>query len=216
MIWGSSPPSSWLKIVQGCVVRLRKALGAGAIETTPSGYRLVVPRHEIDAQRFESGLERARSLLADQETERAEHVVTEALALWRGEPLGELHDWDVARIEAERLDDLRRSAEELRVEAAIRSGRHESVLASAQALVREAPTREHRWVLLATAQYHAGRQSEALATLRRAPLGLDGRARPRPVARRGGPRARHPAAGPGHRSGRRPTDAACVTVPTRV
>ena len=161
------------------MVRLRKALGAGAIETTPSGYRLVVPLHEIDAHRFESALERARSLLADEETERAQHVVTEALALWRGEPLAELHYWDVARIEAERLEDLRRSAEELRVEAAIRSGRHESVLASAQALVREAPTREHRWVLLATAQYHAGRQSEALATLRRVrsvlmdELGLD-------------------------------------------
>ena len=53
------------------------------------------------------------------------------------------------------------------------------MLASAQALVREAPLREHRWVLLATAQYHAGRQSEALATLRRVrsvlqdELGLD-------------------------------------------
>jgi hypothetical protein len=41
------------------------------------------------------------------------------------------------------------------------------VLDKAQALMAEAPVRERRWVLLATAQYQSGRQSEALGTLRR-------------------------------------------------
>ena len=43
-LWGDSPPASWSKVVQGCVVRLRKVLGAESIETTPQGYRLAVPR----------------------------------------------------------------------------------------------------------------------------------------------------------------------------
>jgi DNA-binding SARP family transcriptional activator len=32
-VWGESPPPTWNKVVQGCVVRLRKVLGATAIET---------------------------------------------------------------------------------------------------------------------------------------------------------------------------------------
>ena len=36
----------------------------------------------------------------------------------------------------------------------------ETVMAKAQGFVAEAPLRERRWVLLATAQYQAGRQGE--------------------------------------------------------
>ncbi len=59
------------------------------------------------------------------------------------------------------------------------SGLHREVAGEAQALVAQAPLRERRWGLLALAQYQAGRQGEALRTLRRArsvlasELGLD-------------------------------------------
>ena len=37
-LWGADlPPPSWAKVVQGCVVRLRKALGASTIETHAAG-----------------------------------------------------------------------------------------------------------------------------------------------------------------------------------
>ena len=39
------------------------------------------------------------------------------------------------------------------------------VLSEAQVLVRAAPLREHRWVLLARAQYQSGQQGEALRTI---------------------------------------------------
>ena len=55
LLWGDDPPASAAKVVQGCVVRLRKLLGSHAIETTPDGYRLTVPMDQIDAQRFERG-----------------------------------------------------------------------------------------------------------------------------------------------------------------
>lgn len=51
-LWGAQPPASSAKIVQGCVVRLRKTLGADAIETVPTGYRLAVRADDIDARRF--------------------------------------------------------------------------------------------------------------------------------------------------------------------
>ena len=167
LLWGEAPPASAAKIVQGCIVRLRKLLGGHAIETTPDGYRLTVPMDQIDAQRFERAVDRARSLIVAEDPERAGHVLAEALALWRGTPLVELDTWDRAQIEAARLGELLLAAEELHVETALRSGHHEEVVGRARALVGHAPLRERRWVLLATAQYHSGQQSEALRTLRR-------------------------------------------------
>lgn len=167
VVWSEQRPSSWPKVIQGCVVRLRKILGVRAIETLPLGYRLTVPLDEIDAQRFERAIDRARALLVADEAERSALVLADALTLWRGPPLTELDSWDTARIEAERLGELLHAAEELYVDAALRSGQHQEVVAKAQALVNEAPLRERRWVLLATAQYQAGRQAEALRTIHR-------------------------------------------------
>ncbi len=178
-LWGDHVPPSSTKIVQGCVMRLRKLLGTNAIETSPAGYRLAVPSEEIDARRFERAVDRARALLAAEDPERSALLLADALMLWRGEPLGELDGWDPARIEAARLTELRHEAEELYVDAALRAGQHDRVLAKAQALVAEAPLRERRWVLLATAQYQDGRQGEALRTIQRlrtalnSELGLD-------------------------------------------
>ena len=49
------------KFVAGCVMRLRRALGAEAIETTPQGYRLAVLADDVDVSRFEQSVGRAVS-----------------------------------------------------------------------------------------------------------------------------------------------------------
>jgi WD40 repeat protein/DNA-binding SARP family transcriptional activator len=178
-LWGARPPASWNKVVPGCVMRLRRVLGAEAIETSGHGYRLVVPADEIDAQRFQRLVGRGRQLLTLGEAERAAHQLGEALALWRGRALIELAEWEPGRIEASRLEELRLDAEEARIDACLQSGQHREVLGEAQTRVAEAPLRERRWALLALAQYQAGRQGEALRTLRQArsllssELGLD-------------------------------------------
>ena len=103
----------------------------------------------------------------------------EALELWRGRALADLEEWEPGRVEAARLEGLRMDAEELRVEAEIRAGHARDVLEQARALVAQAPFRERRWALLATALHQAGRQAEALAALKQAramlvdELGLD-------------------------------------------
>ena len=173
LLWGERLPASWAKILQGCVVRIRKVLGPDTVVTTSTGYRLVMAADDIDARRFEHRVDRARRLLDEDAPERAAYLLSEGLALWRGKALVDLEDWDPARAEAARLDEVRLSAEELYVESHLRSGQHERVQAKARALVEEAPLRERRWALLALAQYQAGRQAEALATLRRLRQVLD-------------------------------------------
>ena len=178
-LWRDELPASWVKVLQGCVVRLRKALGSATIRTVPQGYRLEVPADQVDAVRFERLLLRGRELLTLAEPDRAAYVLGEALTLWRGPALTELEAWEPGRLEAGRLEELRLDAEELRLEAAIRTGRHRETLGAARASVEDAPLRERRWALLALAQYQSGRQAEALRTLREArtmlatELGLD-------------------------------------------
>jgi DNA-binding SARP family transcriptional activator/WD40 repeat protein len=164
-VWGNRPPASAAKNLQGCVVRLRKRLGPGALVTSSHGYQLVLPVDEVDARRFERSVARSRELLLLGEHDRAAYLLTEALALWRGEPFGDLEGWAGAETEVRRLLELRLDAEELRVEAHVAGGRHLEVLSEAQALVTAAPMRERRWALLAHAQYLAGRQGEALRTI---------------------------------------------------
>lgn len=178
-LWGEALPSSWPKMIQGCIVRLRRLLPAGSIETTPYGYRLVLHEDQVDARQFERMLGRARDHLRDGDADRAAYVVTEALALWRGRPFPDLDDWEPGRAEATRLTGLRMDAEELRVEAELVAGRSRSVTEDARALTQQAPFRERRWALLARALYQSGRQTEALDVLARArrllrdELGLD-------------------------------------------
>ncbi len=178
-LWGEELPASWSKMVQGCIVRLRRQLPPGAIETTPYGYRLLTHEDALDSRTFERLLGRAHDHLRDRDPDRASYVVNEALALWRGRPLPDLEDWEPGRAEAARLTGLHLDAEELRVEAEIAAGRARGIAEEALSLTRSAPFREHRWALLARALYLSGRQTEALEVLHRArallrdELGLD-------------------------------------------
>jgi DNA-binding SARP family transcriptional activator/WD40 repeat protein len=178
-VWGAAPPPSWAKNLQGCISRLRRQLGPDLIETSGQGYRLQAPADTVDAAEFTRAARRAQELLTLNECERARYVAARALALWRGRPLEDLEGWAPGDTEARRLEEVRAELEETVVEASLAAGRHAEVLAEAAAMVDAAPLRERRWALLARAQYLAGRQMEALRTLRRVrvvlqrELGLD-------------------------------------------
>lgn len=165
-VWDDHPPASAAKNLQSCVVRLRKALGPDAITTSPHGYALAVPPDRIDARDFEAQVTRARDLLTVGEHDRVAYLLDQALSLWRGPAFPDLPEWPPARREAGRLGELRLEAQEMQVDAMLRSGRAREVLARAHAMVRAAPLRERRWELLALAQYQAGAQGEALRSLR--------------------------------------------------
>jgi DNA-binding SARP family transcriptional activator len=89
-LWGEQLPDSWAKVVQGSVVRLRKLLGRGAVETTSGGYRLTVEAEEIDLRRFDDLVEKGRTLARQGEHERAVIALASAVELWRGPALADV------------------------------------------------------------------------------------------------------------------------------
>jgi DNA-binding SARP family transcriptional activator/WD40 repeat protein len=167
-LWGESLPASWAKVLQGCVVRLRRLLGTAAIVSSGHGYRLALTDEELDHRVFERLLERAREALAGGDPARSSYLAREALELWRGPALPDLGEWEPGRVETVRLEGLRLDAEELLVEAETAAGRAGEVLERARALVTQAPLRERRWALLARALHQSGRQPEALGAIKRA------------------------------------------------
>jgi predicted ATPase len=88
----------------------------------------------------------------------------EALALWRGEALEDVGDTPYLEGQARRLTELRLTAEEDRLDLALREGRSADVVEEVRALVTRHPTRERLWGLLMTALYAAGRRDEAVST----------------------------------------------------
>ncbi|WP_175525233.1 BTAD domain-containing putative transcriptional regulator [Microbacterium sp. cf046] len=178
-LWGEDPPTSWSKVIPGCIMRLRRLIAPASIETSSTGYRLVADGVELDAERFERLIARGGELLELGEPDRAAHALAQALALWRGQPFSDLPDWEPAQIASYRLDEMRLASEESVLEARLQTGELLDVVAQARARVAESPMRERRWVILGLAQYRQGRQADALASVRRgrellaAELGLD-------------------------------------------
>ncbi len=167
-LWGANPPPSWPKVVQGCVVRLRKTLGPAAIATATGGYRLTLTGDDVDVCRLEHLVERGRALAATGEPDRATTTLSRALGLWRGVPFEDVDGWAPARNEAARLAELRRTVEEDLLEAQLAAGEHRLVATQGQVRAAEEPLRERRRAILALAQYRCGRQADALRTLSRA------------------------------------------------
>ena len=108
------------------VSQLRKALkraGDDVLVTRPPGYALLVPRDGLDLWRFERALDEGeRALRAD--PQRALDALTQALAEWRGAPLVDVAHAPFAQAATVRLEELRASALELRIEAELALGRH--------------------------------------------------------------------------------------------
>jgi class 3 adenylate cyclase/tetratricopeptide (TPR) repeat protein len=163
-LW-EEPPETAVKTVQVYVSRLRHELPVGAIVTRPGGYTLVLDGDELDLQAFEGRADEARAALAAGDCERAAELLRESLALWRGPPLAGLTS-EAFRREADRLEELRLRALEVRIEADLGCGRAREIVPELQTFVREHPFRERPRAQLMLALYRSGRPGDALALYR--------------------------------------------------
>src|SRR5581483_2506724 len=162
-LWPSRPPTAAPNALQYHVSQLRKLLRtAEPIVTREPGYLIRIEPEQLDLLRFER-------LIADAEGAEAavaSRLLTEALGLWRGEPLPDLADDPSFRPEIQRLEAARLTALELRIEADLALGRHAQVVPELEGLVRRHPMHERLAGVFMRALYGAGRQADALEVYR--------------------------------------------------
>jgi DNA-binding SARP family transcriptional activator len=162
-LWGEDVPESAQKMVQIHVSKLRKVLAPGLLHTRPPGYSLQLASDEIDLQRFERLVAAARRELDAGRAEEAAASFRAALELWRGPALAEFASEPFAPAEGARLEEVRISALEGRLEADLLLGRHGDLVGELEALIARYPLREGLRRQHMLALYRSGRQAEALS-----------------------------------------------------
>jgi DNA-binding SARP family transcriptional activator len=164
-LWGENPPQTARTALQGYVSRLRRALGTGgaSLVTRAPGYLLQVEPGQLDRDRFEALLGRAREERAQGNAEAAAELLREALALWRGPTLVDFRYEPFAQSEIARLEELRLVALEARIDLDLAGGKAGDLVSELEVLVAGHPLRERFRGQLMLALYRSGRQAEALA-----------------------------------------------------
>ncbi|GAB2934451.1 BTAD domain-containing putative transcriptional regulator [Streptomyces heilongjiangensis] len=180
-LWRDRAPRDPVNALQIRLSKLRRALTAlglpdDLIVTRSPGYILRIDPADVDAHRFTTLVADARHS-AVRSPAQAVHRYEEALALWRGPALAEFAEEPWARPEAVRLEELRLTATEERVDVVLETGESTvfaDLVGELESLTAEHPLRERLRGQLMRALYGAGRQADALDVYQRTRAELRG------------------------------------------
>jgi len=169
-IWDADPPASAVNSVHVYISGLRRVLeprrthgGPGQVLATGrAGYLLRLEPGQLDTELLAGHLADARRLIAARDLGAAARPLEAALGLWQGTTLAGI-DGRWADIERARLDELRQTAIEDRIDVLLALGGHRQALAELAALVRQYPLRERFRGQVMLALYRCGRPADALA-----------------------------------------------------
>ena len=146
--------------------------------TRVPGYALRIFPEELDISQFEQLVTEGREALTAGAADQAARTLRQALSLWQGPALADFRYEPFAQAEIVRLEELRLTCVEERLEADLALGLASVLVAELQRLVSEHPVRERLRGQLMLALYRDGRQT-ALRVYRefrsvlRDELGLD-------------------------------------------
>jgi YVTN family beta-propeller protein len=171
MLWAERPPSGFATTIQTYVFHLRKALepdrdrGApGQVLVTENGrYRLMFTPDAVDATQFQQTVDSGQRLLASGDATAAGAALRRGLALWRGDVLADLADFEFVAPVAARLTEQRLGAIEAEIDCQLAAGHHAAVIGQLDELIAQHPLREQLQERRMLALYRCGRQSEALS-----------------------------------------------------
>ena len=153
------------------VSRLRKVLSPVATDAPrlvarPPGYLLRIEPGELDLDSFERLVAEGRGFRTAGDAAAAARSFRAAEGLWNGRPLADLEFDSFARVEVDRLEELRLGAIEERIEAELALGRQLVLVSELETLSIEHPFRERFRAQLMLALYRSGRQAEGLEVYR--------------------------------------------------
>ena len=129
-VWGDPAPPGVVTSVQSYVFHLRQVLEpnrsrgtpASVLVTVPGGYRLAVDRQCIDVTRFEELVASGDAAAEGDQPGTAANAYRSALALWRGDVLEDLGDYEFVAPVRARLDEQRASVLESQTRPSSPSG----------------------------------------------------------------------------------------------
>ncbi|RDI69287.1 transcriptional activator [Nocardia pseudobrasiliensis] len=165
-LWGELPPRHAAQVARTYVSRLRKVVNVeGALLfSEASGYVWRPAAGSFDLPVFENALAAADAAKAGGDLGRADRVLGEALALWRGEPLaGIAAPW--AEAPRTRLVEKCLTIREAHCRFGLELGRHAQEVAELMELCRTHPFREGLRELLMLALHRCGVISRAAHVL---------------------------------------------------
>ena len=167
VLWTGAPPASAGKNVHQYVYRLRAMLArgglAGRLAWQPAGYVLQLHPGELDLDRFETLTATGRRAREEGDLVAASAALTEALALWRADPLADVRDSGPLAEVAHALSERRMCVVEERIAIDLRLGRFGPLVPQLAVLVAVHPLRERLREYLMLALYGSGRRADALA-----------------------------------------------------
>ncbi|NEB40781.1 tetratricopeptide repeat protein [Streptomyces sp. SID14515] len=167
-VWGQEPPAGGRKVLPTHINSLRRSLdpestrpAESVIRSGKGWYRIVSEAVRLDTAELDARAAAALRTLASGDPATAEVQLSEALALFRGEPLANLPG-PYAQEERQRLEECRRTLRLERIKCLVLLGRYGEALEhrggpSASDVYDEALT-----ALRLRALYGRGRQAEAL------------------------------------------------------
>ncbi|HEY7596967.1 MAG TPA: AfsR/SARP family transcriptional regulator [Actinophytocola sp.] len=172
-LWAENAPRSAISTLQTYVLhlrnRIRHVLPAGRkdeareiLVTKHSGYVLDVDPDVVDAHRYSRLAAAGRAAGAAGDHLRADQLLSDALALWRGPVLVDVEKGPQLEIETMHLTERRLTDLTLRIDADLFLGRHHEVLGELAALCARHPYMENFWAQFMLALCRSGRPGQAL------------------------------------------------------
>ena len=164
LLWGDdNAPENPRAALQIHVSKLRRPLATigASVRYQGDGYRLVIDRRHLDVACFERLADEGLATVSS-DPPKASELLSSALELWGGPPLGGLAVDTLLRSDALRLGDTQLAAMQGRIEADLANGRHATVIAELRHLTREHGFNEVFWRQYMLALYRTGRAGDAL------------------------------------------------------
>ncbi|MGC4948950.1 AfsR/SARP family transcriptional regulator [Streptomyces sp. DT224] len=179
-LWGSEPPRSARPTLQTYILQLRELITAAlelhgegtrtakdVLLTVPGGYLLRGGSGGHDVQEFERLAGMGYRAMDAEDFPEGARLLREALALWTGPALADVHTGPHLDTQIKRLEESRLCALDQRIEADLRLGRHRELLSELTVLLSRYSTHESLCGQYMLALYRSGRRGEALDAYQR-------------------------------------------------